>query len=197
MSERPIIFSAPMVLALLDRRKTMTRRLADSRYVVGKQSVWRKVEAGDHLYVRETWRVNNVGHDLTTVIYRASQWQGYTACSRQFPTTDFAANEKRLRKPGYISPIHMPRWASRVTLDVTAVRIERLQLISEEDALAEGCRSSYPFTEDGTARKDFRTLWNEIHGRGAWDANPEVVAISFTVHQANIGVLLELANRDG
>jgi hypothetical protein len=83
----------------------------------------------------------------------------------------------------------MPRSFSRITLDVTGVKVERLQEISEEDAFAEGCRPSYPFDEkaanpyrsdhNDTARRDFAALWGSLHGPDAWEANPEAVAISF------------------
>jgi len=86
--------------------------------------------------------------------------------------------------------IYMPRWASRLTLLVTDVRVQRLQDISEADAIAEGiiptansqtidCATERP--SDG-----FRALWNSIHGPEAWDANPWVAAISFDVVRANI-----------
>jgi hypothetical protein len=91
-----------------------------------------------------------------------------------------------------VPSIHMPRWASRLTLHVTNVRVQRLQEISEEDAVAEGCRAGHVIddisgiAEGWWARTEFRELWNSLHGPDAWDANPWVVAISFTVERANI-----------
>lgn len=94
--------------------------------------------------------------------------------------------------------IHMPRWASRLTLTVTDVRVERLQDISEADAIAEGCPVStmpgtigHPlcpvgFNEMGTPIYWFRELWNSINGPDAWDANPWVVALTFDVARRNI-----------
>jgi hypothetical protein len=85
--------------------------------------------------------------------------------------------------------IHMPRWASRLTLEVTDVRVQRLQDISEEDARAEGveCDSDgwrdylMPATQCApTASDSYLTLWNSLHGEGAWAANPWVWAVSFT-----------------
>ena len=94
------------------------------------------------------------------------------------------------------SPIHMPRWASRLTLIVTDVRVQRVQSITEEDARAEGvCETAFweraehkvsagaPWSVDRLA---FADLWNSIHGPGAWDANPWVAALTFTVHSQNI-----------
>ena len=78
--------------------------------------------------------------------------------------------------------IHMPRWASRLTLVVTAARVERLQEITRTDAEAEGF-SRHPADD---AICDFSELWEELHGPGAWDDNPEVVPITFTVHRRNI-----------
>lgn len=80
--------------------------------------------------------------------------------------------------------IHMPRWASRITLEVTQVRIERVQEISEEDAIAEGCDGRCPVGNIVTHAKSpsayqFSQLWDSIHGPGAWDANPWVFAITF------------------
>jgi len=98
----------------------------------------------------------------------------------------------------------MPRWASRLTLTVTDVRVQRLQEISEADAWAEGCRQGEmddhekPFPADepdpsgigergwDNARDWFGDIWNSLHGPDAWEANPWVAAISFDVHCLNI-----------
>ena len=88
--------------------------------------------------------------------------------------------------------IHMPRWASRLTLIVTATKIERVHEISEQDALREGM--DFASFKDGTAKgldpkSSFAILWNELHGAGAWESNPEVVALTFIVHKQNIDAL--------
>ena len=92
-------------------------------------------------------------------------------------------------------PIHMPRWASRLTLTVTDVRVQRVQEISEDDARSEGFGSLITTVDklgpSITARDGFREIWNSIHGPGAWDANPWVAAISFTVHRCNIDTMEE------
>ena len=87
--------------------------------------------------------------------------------------------------------IHMPRWASRLTLIVTATKIERLQKIANADAIAEGCGVSLDHPTPERTREPFpveafKTLWMKLHGADAWDDNPEVVALTFTVHKANI-----------
>lgn len=76
-------------------------------------------------------------------------------------------------------PCHMPRWASRITLEITAVRAERLQDISEADAQAEGVILKGTSRYDGVARDAFEALWESINGPGSWDANPWVWAITF------------------
>jgi len=210
MVDRPILFSAPMVLALLGGRKTQTRRLAwrekedpggaindgggqmdyIAPSVVRSPSPWRKVQPSDRLWVREAVRFpagsdNREPHKHGPVFYEADQrWFLNYSCA------------KGKRRPG----IHMPRWASRLTLTVTDVRVQRLQEMTEADAQAEGISQyengrwhyepnpepAYARLTGPTARDAFHDLWNSIHGAGAWDANPEVVALSFTVEQRNI-----------
>lgn len=182
MRDIPIIFSGPMVRALLAGSKTMTRRLAwrPSKRAIGvltdpkdreaKPTPWQSVKAGDRLWVRENF-VNLV----TGPIYVAD---GPIGGARITPC------------------IHMPRWASRLTLIVGAVKIERLQEISLQDVRAEGCevRHFWLFGADGPERQKigarvFGCLWEELHGPGSWDANPWVVALPFAVHQKNIDAL--------
>lgn len=189
MKERPIIFSAPMVRAILDGRKSVTRRLATSPL--------RKCEPGDRLWVRETWAQTSVFPIVETI-------DRPMVVYREFDNrTDYGGPWR--------SPIHMPRWASRITLEVTGVKVERLQDISEDDALAEGVYRVDPTPEElasgdctpedfvfmapgtrqgwrkknapekwgPTAAVAFRFVWESLHGAGSWAENPEVVAISF------------------
>lgn len=143
---------------------------------------WRGAYApGDRLWVREALdKVSEPG----AVFYRAD----YEA--------EFGVNSKGL---GWRPSIHMPRWASRLTLTVTDVRVQRLQDISDADAVAEGCVwydrlegfTPCPWPNDGrffgsAAVASFASLWNSIHGLEAWDANPWVVALTFTVCKGNI-----------
>ena len=180
MTDRPIIFSAPMILALLEGRKTMTRRLAwtegKPKTIRGRAntgfrraSSWQKVSPGDRLFVREaiTWNPED-----GTLFYTADQ-----APLAAMPPAGYEIAR------AHISSVFMPRWASRLTLTVTATRIERLQNITEEDAKAEGV---LPPGNPGNAWPHFALIWTDLHGPGSWGANPEVVAISFTVEKRNI-----------
>lgn len=194
MTHIPIIFSAPMVRALLCEAeapgtgKTMTRRLAWRTHVGWvaipegqRPSPWQRVTPGDRLWVRE--------HAAFTI----DQGTGKPAKTEWFfadgenPYADNLTVESR-------PSIHMPRWASRLTLVVTATKIERLQSIKRADAIAEGIRwveSDHGWTFDNTLifgypRDAFAHLWCRLHGPKAWDANPEVIALTFTVHQTNI-----------
>jgi hypothetical protein len=192
MTDRPIIFSAPMVRALLDGRKTQTRRALKPPYGTLEylpDRTWRPIYTkcfrGDRLYVREAF-CPRLGYPapVATPHYRADddkpEWRG-------------------LWKPS----IHMPRWASRLTLTVTDVRVQRLQEISEADAIAEGCDAAFAMTMrrpngayPGNATECFRDLWNSLHGPDAWDANPWVAALTFTVQRGNIDSIGPTAGRD-
>jgi hypothetical protein len=167
--DRPIIFSAPMVRALLDGRKTQTRRLLSSP--LGR------VRPGDRLWVRESyWHApSGLGFDTNhingTLVYSADGLG---------PDAEDRARAAGIRQR---PSIHMPRWASRLTLRVTAARRERLQDICEADAIAEGvdCRDRAI-----TARLAFAQLWNSLHGPGAWADDPDVIVLTFEVSVANI-----------
>jgi len=206
MTDKPIIFSAPMVRALLESRKTMTRRVLwpqpvegaqfqgidrDGKAlftvgcIYGKQSL--PYAPGDRLWVREacaTWGCGPEKPDVPyPVAYAADdpEWSAIKADARE-------AGGWKIR-----SPIHMPRWASRLTLTVTEVRVQRLQDISEADAKAEGIGAfEYAFAVDkrrpqGARFTDaFADLWNSLHGPDAWDANQWVAALTFTVQRGNI-----------
>lgn len=181
MTDRPIIFSAPMVRALLYGRKTQTRRALKPPYgtleYLGGET-WRpictKFFPGDRLWVREAHVLTPAG-----VAYVADGADHY------------GAGGPLRKRPS----IHMPRWASRLTLHVTEVRVQRLHEISAEDVAAEGaCELAFmPPSEADTAeaRAVFRSLWNSLHGPDAWDANPWVCAISFKVERANIDAAKE------
>lgn len=198
MTVRPILFSAPMIRALLDGRKTQTRRVAkfiepteDGRfhihaygggsYGVAEADVARVAadyapyEIGDVLWVRETWA--DMQCDPNEAIY-------------------FADGERRVAT--YWRPsIHMPRWASRITLTVKDVRVQRLQEISETDALAEGVEDELRDNNGNVcwtpATMFFENLWDTINGNRhgcAWADNPWVVALTFDVHRMNIDAYL-------
>jgi len=196
MKERPILFSAPMVRAILDGRKTQTRRAVKPQPVhmfgEGNHSnyEWRGGvfaldmypknslilnhcpygQPGDRLWVREAW-----SHDAESLEQcRASleDAMGGGMYGPYYRATESAPDTLRWRPS-----IHMPRWASRIDLLITGVRVERLQDISTEDALAEGIsRMECP---DWHATTDFRALWESINGPGSWEANPWVWVIEF------------------
>lgn len=142
------------------------------------------IAKGDRLWVREAWRCNGWASDLATIFYRASEGDSYTAMCEQYPV----AGRQPLRVTGSWRPsIHMPRWASRLTLYVADVRVQRLREINEEDAKAEGAK---PWT--GALQSyatDFARIWRDINGPDAWDANPWVMAVTFVPRRGNIDCL--------
>ncbi len=148
-------------------------------------------QPGDRLWVRESWAEvprhepqtdedQPYREDGRIVVYAADpHWEG----SRQFLCADGVL---RWARPERWRPsIHMPRWASRITLEITGVRVERLQDISDADAVAEGLteRNGLYATPDCVwqidPRKAYRDLWEQINGPGSWDANPWVWAVDF------------------
>lgn len=183
MKERPILFSAPMVRALLDGRKTQTRRIVKFPHPPEGWHVNNCPygQPGDRLWVRESgWERPY----RTTKMMRegADTWPRFA-----YAADDWSDNDRADFKAFGFKPrpsIHMPRWASRILLEITGIRVERLQDISEEDARAEGCEvpaiiypdephSAYSYVEQ------YRLLWESINGPGSWDANPWVWCISF------------------
>lgn len=257
MKERPILFSAPMVRALLDGSKTQTRRvmkyqpddhhwkifpeyeLKRSQMVTigGNVAVrfshhiphnpaadmeprWNVCpygEPSDRLWVREAhafsvcdpegrhWTEDPENWD---VIYRADPNQ---------PSGGWRDAEGNVIKAPWRPSTHMPRWASRIDLEITGVRVERLQDISEGDAIAEGLQlmtrprewggdTLYSYEGFGewvsTARAAYRALWEQINGAGSWTINPWVWVVEFRQAAAVAGpigapdALLELANAE-
>lgn len=185
----PIIFSGPMVRALLDGRKTMTRRLATSPL--------RNVKPGDRLWVRESLKhVTSdpvTAEDCSVHCYMASIPPGMESANPYEDNYLFPDDGVPALKPKSVPSIHMPRWASRLTLIVSGSKVERLQNISPEDAAAEGHKRLEglrgPDVEEvhrDAARDWFSDLWVSLHGVDSWKANPEVVAIRFKVIRANI-----------
>ncbi|WP_186181671.1 hypothetical protein [Burkholderia gladioli] len=183
MKERPILFSAPMVRAILDGRKSQTRRVAkefdgrDNLDAILRRFPNQKGcpygEPGDRLWVRETW-AQPAPLDPGPTVYRADYPGCVPAGFENIPPAD------AIRwKPS----IHMPRALSRITLEITGVRVERLQDISVADALAEGVRVTYgePFDAEHTIadRRRFELVWKEINGAGSWESNPWVWVIEF------------------
>ena len=222
--ERPILFSAPMVRAILEGRKTVTRREVKKQAALdclaagfepsflalpGNSDLCPYGKPGDRLWVRETWGVisndfdddgNMVdwvpdryatpirempfgrGYYSGHVIYRAdgeAAWAG---------DDDGGGDDSSAWKPS----IHMPRAASRVLLEITEVRVERLQDINEEQAGAEGVRLYADHAELGDwyhvdgietysadPRRSFELLWSSINGAQSWNANPWVWVVEY------------------
>lgn len=258
MKDIPIIFSGPMVRALLDGRKLMTRRLVTERSCefgsipAGKltklywwhaawDGAWRdhgfpdgdgehrssylhvpchdpddeaaprcdlcsdrgwagtvhrlypRIQPGVRLWVRES--LTHVTSDPVTAeecsvhCYTASIPPGMGSANPYEPNYLFAEDGQPALPPKSIPSIHMPRWASRLTLDVDRVRIERLQDISKQDVIAEGIteRDGAPIADCVAGwHEPFAKLWTGLHGAGSWETNPLVVALSFRVIRANI-----------
>jgi hypothetical protein len=128
---------------------------------------------GDTLWVRETWRVHKSYDILNAARVYGAMGGDVAYC------VDYLATPRQEDFWGRGGPsIHMPRWASRVTLRITDIRVERLQDISCADAEAEGAGHEAGLT-GGQAREAFALLWNTINGPGAWEANPWVWVVAF------------------
>lgn len=219
MKERGMIFNGEMVLAILDGRKTQTRRImapqpADdiercifpNPEAIGWKSSLRHKhgsttahfchygEPGDRIWVRETFQGPLFDYDLMDSYckdptpFEKPEFCVYKADG--VPAPEFYDADDELHccwRPS----IHMPRWASRILLEITNVRVERLNAISEEDATAEGVPPAgsllpdYPGTfltpkgDFATAKVAFQRLWESIYGEESWKANGWVWVISF------------------
>jgi hypothetical protein len=226
MTDKPIPFRAPMIRALLAGTKTQHRLAA--KFVKPHGDKWHvcnahggmiyctdddvrecghfyaPIWAGDRLWVREAHYLTDDG-DNEYAVYAADE-DDVRAHNTKLQRMGSTIDEALWRQHAKLRPsIHMPRWASRLTLIVTDVRVQRLQEISDEDAQAEGVerrsksvRQMWLFgasAEERAAiylracRWEFEQLWNSINGPDAWAANPWVCAISFEVHRCNIDAL--------
>lgn len=173
MSDKPILFSGPMVRAILEGRKTQTRRIIktqpDKIWVDGRPwwniggLRWPKCpygQTGEALWVRENCQYGNQLEGCNETVLYAADYDR-EVCWRWRPS------------------IHMHRWASRITLEIKDIRVERLHDISEDDARAEGMNTNNPSL-------DFDGLWTKINGSKSWNENPWVWVVSFDVHPINI-----------
>lgn len=190
MTGRPIIFSAEMVRAILSGQKTQTRRVVKRNHLMtvdGEQypilALCPHGQPGSRLWVREACRADAIDDEgLCCVRYLADQKLIPIENTREAADKWVRLYWYRGKEGLTVPPIHMPRWASRITLEITDVRVERLQDISEADAKAEGV--SMP---DGTPtppdfwsyQQEFRHLWEQINGPCSWDANPFVWVVTF------------------
>ena len=216
MKERPIIFSAPMVRAILAGTKTQTRRVvkgaphdwapvqpqAYSPTVIDRRGdeqpgpaaygagnadgeCWIRCpygQPGTTLWVREAWARDDEDGCL---MYRADVGREMYADAWEQGRIEGVPRYR------WRPSIHMPRWASRITLEITSVRVERLQDISEADAAAEGVTPKWEPGFSGRlmealggfsfrpAASAYAELWESLHGPGAWDANPWVWVVEF------------------
>lgn len=211
MKERPILMSAPMVRALLAGTKTQTRRVVKPQPVDypamkpesrgGRKWVFMAQSdkpgyafatsdvncpyghPGDRLWVRETWSADPHIDDS----WASTEWNGCGRKVREIPDRfhhprfcNYAADwlHEQIR---WTPSIRMPRWASRITLEIVAVRVERLHDISEGDLAAEGIQEIIDagVDHDGYPRDAYRSLWESINGPGSWAANPWVWVLEF------------------
>lgn len=216
--ERPILFSAPMVRAILDGSKTQTRRAIKWTRNRPVDFVGSGTEGGPDWNNPACWgypcddgsfALLRPGSDLDDhtipcpygqpedslwVRETFMQESFFVPCAIRYRATDepcvYGDPIGNLARP-WMPSIHMPRWASRINLEVTGVRVERLQDISEADAIAEGIEKTPSgfwslygqSTVDGTysPRASYRALWESINGPDRWDENPWVWAITFKV----------------
>jgi hypothetical protein len=204
--DRPILFNGDMVRAILDGRKTQTRRIVKPQPVEWRPGSWSWPAAfttekpypwtlawhephrpksigtcpygqpGDRLWVRETWRMVDSLNRIC--IYKADP--------RDAETQAFLDAQK-MWKPS----IHMPRWASRLTLVIESVRVERLQDISEEDARVVGVECcahgeyDFDYGSMSSARANFRRLWSSVYGAESWERNDWVWVVEFRKAEAS------------
>lgn len=208
MKERGIIFNAEMVRAILDGRKTQTRRIVKN--VMPDNGIWLKKptktrsgttthvldapkhnlcplgKAGDHLWVRETW-MPDAPRDGTwgDVEFYGCKDSQLSMIPERFRKSEYCIHRASWdgdELVGWTPSIHMPRWASRITLEITDVRVERLNDISNDDAKSEGCwygRGGGVPDKALTPSNQFPTLWEEIYGDGSWSSNPWVWVVEF------------------
>ncbi len=196
-AERPILLNDEMVRAILEGWKTQTRRVIKPQPTLCERSGFRwkgyaygigsdhletqcnfarpacpQGKPGDRLWVRETWcAVDDTELD-------GERWVDYRATPK-YSAEHPAGWENAPDSPEALKwrpSIHMPRWASRITLEITDVRVERLQDISEDDSMAEGILFE---GDQPSPRDNFSALWELINGPDSWDANPWVWVIEF------------------
>lgn len=214
MKDHSILYNSPMVRAILSGQKTQTRRVVNPQPKNGWQietpPVFGRItsphskrgkfgvfirrgvgtdfpeidlipcpygQPGDRLWVRETWAKNE--GSAGGFCYRADH---SGACA--YEAHDLAKGLVTHKVSKWKPSIHMPRAASRITLEITGVRVEKLKDIAEEDARAEGCKAACPTMDESyapiyTYREGYAQLWESINGAGSWEANPWVWTIDF------------------
>lgn len=214
MKERPILFSAPMVRAILDGSKTQTRRIGKIQCPewteLGVEHVTHATNgleavatyaafpnrgtarwgicacpygvAGDRLWVKEThWRYGRWVKNGKTKSGRQA-WTFKPAAKEDTVLYVHGPKPRRTELGWHKRPsIFMPRWASRITLEITKVRVERLKDISADDAKAEGVDDAWLVAHHLSSDRvnGYCHLWDSIHGNCAWDKNPWVWVLEF------------------
>jgi hypothetical protein len=192
MKERPIIFSTDMVKAILAGTKTMTRRVIkkpmalppDDKLIPELRKTAQEIMAtwcpygqvGDRLWVRETWATYG-SYDR----YKPSQLQNiFLEFKQSEPNIFYKSSEEYPHRFRWRSSRFMPRWASRILLEITDIRVERLQEITEADAIAEGI-VGVPTAFGLLYKPAFSRLWDSLNAKRGygWEVNPWVWAVSF------------------
>ena len=195
MKSRPILFTGPMVRAILDGRKTQTRRLVKPEHLKGSNSPHEILHLlgpqlfnearkycpygapGDRLWVKETFRLST-----------SDDCSHYDSCSCKVGVPTYRATcgfDREEGDPPWKPSIFMPRKYSRIILEITSIRVERLKDISEEDAKAEGCVPQFWPSErvqlgkNANYRAGYAQLWDEINGADSWALNPWVWVVEF------------------
>lgn len=202
MKETGIIMSGSHPVDILEGRKTMTRRTRGLKEINECPDLWKWFgfdnsgrysfrfkpgdrivnircpygQVGDRPWVRETWcpLTHTIGQNKALILYKSDGQREWVKCSEE--EWDKAYYINKARPDTWRSSLFMPRWASRITLEITEVRVERLQEITVEDAEAEGTAINYraPLME-------FRRLWDSLNAKRGygWDKNPWVWVIEF------------------
>lgn len=228
MKERPILFSGSMVRAILDGSKTQTRRAVKHIPALGSPEAWCDLRLerligdyrrycpygvpSDRLWVRESGRMSEgrfFAYAASPGVARCADDKGFITVS---PEEAQSWTPEQWRSGGWkpVPSIFMPRWASRLTLEIVSVRVERLQNISEEDAIADGgfktnapdspefgylphdfdpvdcvIPGEDPYDDYWPAIRCFQRLWESINGPGSWESNPWVWVVKFKKLEAN------------
>ncbi|MBB7293859.1 hypothetical protein HEN09_014885 [Escherichia coli] len=183
VKKRGMIFNDEMVRAILGGNKTQTRRIVEEKFygrAVAAELLAKHCpygQPGDRIWVRETYRVHGKATDVATLVYRASVRNSWTEQTHRVPVE--VCNKPVSEK--WTPSIHMPRWASRILLEITDVRVERLHDMSEADAKAEGATpATYKITpSEAVYRVGFGDIWRSIYGQDNWLSNPWVWVIEF------------------
>lgn len=217
MKERPIFFNSQRVRAVLSGQQSQTRRIMKSQpvslghdnhegcygidvlsnqlqgnRVIGMGNLSRHCpygQPGDRLWVRETWRgpmirqQDMIEYERSPSLFKSAKYCEYRADTRQF-----SMNDNEHEHFGWQAGIHMPRWASRINLEINDIRLERIQEISNDDVAAEGVQSDIHFLNDFFAMRSkvpcskdaYRKHWAQQYGGTSWEVNPWVWVIEFT-----------------